>query len=212
MRSTLPRFVGVVLTGLGLVALVGCGPSEPGIPTPLPSGSSGSTDTSTPTPTSSPTPTVPAGFATTPVVVPSAGTPTHRGLLTDVFVTSVAGNDQVTWRFLGGPAKCRVRYVRPPIVGDASGQPIAVNGQAFLEVRCSPASGYDMTKPTAPATYHGPNRVTGESSNVTEVVKTGDFEAVLHWVIGLQQRVPFTASSSTSAGRTTLVVTVLPVS
>ena len=43
-------------------------------------------------------------------------------------------------------------------------------------------------------TYTGPNRLAG-TDPVTEVAKTGDFEAVVTWVIGLDRELPFSAES-----------------
>ena len=45
--------------------------------------------------------------------------------------------------------------------------------------------------PAAPRTYTGPDRVRGDTSVVTEVVRTGDFEANLSWAIGVRREVPF---------------------
>ena len=47
-------------------------------------------------------------------------------------------------------------------------------------------------------TYTGPKRIQGEGSDVREVVKTGDFESVVTWVIGLDEKRPFTTNASES--------------
>ncbi len=41
-------------------------------------------------------------------------------------------------------------------------------------------------------TYTGPKRLPG-TDPVAEVVKTGDFEGVVTWVIGLDRELPFSA-------------------
>jgi hypothetical protein len=41
--------------------------------------------------------------------------------------------------------------------------------------------------------YAGPARVGGDTAVVREVVRTGDFEATLTWVVGLEHRVDFRA-------------------
>jgi hypothetical protein len=46
-------------------------------------------------------------------------------------------------------------------------------------------------------TYTGPRRLSG-TEPITEVVKTGDFEGVITWVIGLDQKRPFTTEASDS--------------
>ena len=55
-----------------------------------------------------------------------------------------------------------------------------------------PASGFDLTVPEGKLVYTGPRRIAGDGTSVVrEVVRTGDFEAVLTWAIGLHGRVPF---------------------
>jgi hypothetical protein len=74
-----------------------------------------------------------------------------------------------------------------PFTEDASGRPVAIAGSAFLTVRCEPAYGYDFE--TGDPTYTGPKRITPTGTrHVREVVETGDFEAVLNWVIGLDEQ------------------------
>jgi len=61
-------------------------------------------------------------------------------------------------------------------------------------VRMDPASGVDLT-PTSDQkgyteTYTGPKRINAGTPEVTEVVQTGDFEAVLNWVDGRDRTPP----------------------
>jgi hypothetical protein len=86
-----------------------------------------------------------------------------------------------------------VRYVQPPIVEDGSGKRVAIAGDAYLSVRMEPASGFDL-EGTSGQVYTGPVRIGGSDAGtnvVLEVVRTGDFEAVLTWVAGLEDRAPF---------------------
>ena len=86
----------------------------------------------------------------------------------------------------------RVGPTDPPIREDASGNEVAVKGEAFLEVSMKLASGFDQSVPEGRQVYKGPRRVSGSTSSiVTEAVQTGDFEAVLTWVIGLESSQPF---------------------
>lgn len=127
--------------------------------------------------------------------VASPGFPLAGGAyatLTDVRVASHPGFDRVVLEFDGAEAPgYQVGYVPPPILQDGSGEEIAVAGEAFLEVRMHPASGYDATAEEWTPTYTGPDRVTGDTALVTEVVRTGDFEAMLAWTIGLRTDAPF---------------------
>jgi hypothetical protein len=113
-------------------------------------------------------------------------------LLTDVRVAGHDGFDRVVLQFDGADMPSyRVTYVHPPIVQDGSGDELHVDGTAFVELRLTPASGFDSVGTSWEPTYHGPNRVTGDTAVVTEVVRTGDFEANLAWVVGLRTQQPF---------------------
>ena len=133
------------------------------------------TTTTTEAPTTTTTTTAFDG-STAPTEGPATATGT--ALLTDVQVAP----GQVTFTFREGTPGYRVGYTSDPITQDASGEPVAVEGDAHLTVRFEPSSGYDMEAEAE--SYTGPERVPGEDP-ITEVVRTGDFEAVLNWVIGL---------------------------
>jgi hypothetical protein len=85
---------------------------------------------------------------------------------------------------------------------DGSGRHLDVDGSAFLVVRFEPAATADLSGDQLEFTYKGPRRVTGDATRyVREVVKTGDFESVLTWTIGLSERRPFTVETSGSPPR-----------
>jgi hypothetical protein len=82
---------------------------------------------------------------------------------------------------------------------DASGNPIAVAGAAFLVVKLMPAMTAKIEGDHVTKTYTGPRRLTvGDDSIVRDVVKTGDFESVVTWVIGLDKQRRFTTDASDS--------------
>jgi hypothetical protein len=57
-----------------------------------------------------------------------------------------------------------------------------------------PASGYDLNSGEGTLIYKGPRRISGAdagTSVIKDVVRTGDFEALLTWTIGLDGKVPF---------------------
>jgi hypothetical protein len=120
------------------------------------------------------------------------GTPANQpaALLTDVAVTTAGCRDSVTFTFeKSGSAvpSCTVAYQPGPFTDDASGAPVTVAGSAFLTLRCYPAYGYDFV--SGVTTYTGPKHITPTGTrHVREVVKTGDSEGVLNWVIGLDQQ------------------------
>ena len=80
---------------------------------------------------------------------------------------------------------------------DGSGKPIRIEGSAFLVVRLTPAMTAEISGDEVEPTYTGPGRIQAEGfSFVREIVKTGDFEAVVTWVIGLDEKRPFKATAS----------------
>ncbi len=138
------------------------------------------------------------GFGTAPVTAGGTG----FGLLTAVRLGAHPGFDRVVFEFRDARPGHDVRYVDPPIVADGSGDPVAVEGTAFLQVRMEPASGFDFDA-GAPV-FTGPDRISGTSagtSAVREVVRTGDFEAVLTWVVGVRARLGFRVSTLTAPSR-----------
>lgn len=125
----------------------------------------------------------------------------HATLLTAVEVTGEAGFDRVVFRFEGsGTPLVDIGYVTE-VRADGSGDPVAVEGEAFLSVRMEPASGVDLSGEEFERTYTGADRVRGETSSITEVVRTGDFEANLTWVVGLRRQVPFRVLTDAAGGR-----------
>lgn len=82
-------------------------------------------------------------------------------------------------------------------IEDASGNPVAIAGDAFLVVKLTPAMTAKIDGDQVTKTYTGPRRLQG-SGPIAEVVKTGDFESVVTWVIGLDQKHLFTTDTSDS--------------
>lgn len=130
----------------------------------------------------------------------------RRASLVDVRVGAHDGFDRVVLEFDGQDVPSyRVGYVDPPVRQDGSGNEVDVAGDAFLELRVTPASGRTAQ---GEVTYEGPRRVpAGDAAVVTEVVRTGDFEANLAWVAGVDRRRPFAVAFLTDPLR--LVVDVV---
>jgi hypothetical protein len=78
---------------------------------------------------------------------------------------------------------------------DASGNPVEIASDAFLVVKLMPAMTAKIDGDQVTKTYTGPRRLPG-TDPITEVVKTGDFEGVVTWVIGLDRTRPFSAEAS----------------
>jgi hypothetical protein len=132
------------------------------------------------------------GAGTTPVSGPATGDET--ALLERIAVARHEGYDRVVFQFRNHLPGYRVEYQSPPFAEDGSGNPVHVAGNAFVVVRMEPASGFDVTTGEGELVYKGPTRIKGSdvgTSVVHELVRLGDFEAVLTWVIGLEERVDF---------------------
>ena len=113
-------------------------------------------------------------------------------LLTGVAIASDKCVDRVTFDFSSKTADApsyTIEYQPGPFTEAGSGATVPVAGQAFLVVRLEPAYGFDFE--SGQPSYTGPKRIPGErADHVTEVVETGDFEAVMTWVIGLDSKRP----------------------
>lgn len=124
-------------------------------PSATPATSSPATTTSSPPPTSAPPPTVPAGYSLdgrTSPTFPNLGG--DLGGIGRVRVGHHEGYDRVVWEFPGsGRPTYQVHYVDTPL-GDGSGDPVPVRGDAFVEVLITtvgvPAAGTPRP-PDAPA-------------------------------------------------------------
>lgn len=105
------------------------------------------------------------------------------------------GFDRVVFRFRGANVPgYRVGFVDPPLNEDGSGDPVPLDGKAIIAVRLEPASGFDLGQGEGTLVYKGPKRIQGAPAGlqvITELARTGDFEAVLSWAIGLDHASDF---------------------
>ena len=141
------RRVGFLLAAFVALALVpaACGgddeTTEAGVTTVITTVEVTTTEpaaTTAPTTTASEPPGPP--FSTAPAQGEALST--RLALLTDVRLGRHEGYDRIVFEFLpGGRPGYRVRFVRPPIVEDASGNEVEVDGEAFLSIRLEPALG-----------------------------------------------------------------------
>ena len=172
----------VVTAALLALVGVGCGGDSDDEPT---------TSVTSPTATTEPTTTEEAFEGGTEPVTGEAQV-AETALLERVAVAGHDGYDRVVFQFKNGLPGYRVEYVEPPLREDGSGNLVRLDGEAFVVVRMEPASGFDLSVPEGEMVYTGPRRIAGDGTSVlNEVVRTGDFEAVLTWAVGLDARVPF---------------------
>jgi hypothetical protein len=183
-----------------LFAVSGCGNGDN---TAAPGGDSTSATTTATTPGTTTDGIDPLADASTdPVEGAAAGSET--ALLERIAVGRHEGYDRVVFQFKNNLPGYRVEYVEPPLKEDGSGKPVSVSGNAVVVVRMEPASGFDLNTAEGVMVYKGPRRIEGASAGtsvVEELVRTGDFEAVLSWAIGLSDKVDFRVTTATSPAR-----------
>lgn len=192
----------VAVSLIGLLA-VACDGNGAEVSSPSTTGGGASTPTSAP---AGPTTTVTLpNAATTATSVPGLG-PAGVAHLTALRAARQPGFDRVVFEFEGPTVPpARVEYVNRPIRQDGSGNEVTVAGAAVLTVRMFPASGVDLTGATLRQVYTGRDRIDpADTQVVEELVRTGDFEAVLTWAVGVKRQAPFLVT--TLAGPSRLVV------
>jgi hypothetical protein len=122
--------------------------------------------------------------------------------LVDVRAGHRNGWDRVVFEFEDAlPPPPRVRYV-DRLVADGSGLPVRVAGRAVLRVRFEPAQAHtDTGAPTG-----APRRVAFTLPNVMTAVRSGDFEAVTTYGLGVAKRTPFRVTTLTGPSRVVVEV------
>lgn len=106
------------------------------------------------------------------------------------------GFDRVVFDFKNGLPRSRTASYVPTLVADGSGLPVRIAGRAILQVRFSPANAHDAAGHST-----APSRVTYALPNVMTLVRSGDFEAVTTYGIGLMSRQPVHLFALTSPPR-----------
>ena len=109
---------------------------------------------------------------------------TGRGLLVRVRATKAGQVDRVVFEFEDELPGYRAEYVQRPVLEDGSGEVVEIEGESVLLVRFEPASGFDQSG-EGRVVFKGPERLDLATETVVDVVRVGDFEAVLQWAIGI---------------------------
>ena len=119
----------------------------------------------------------------------AGSSPPKTALLTHV----KAEPSRATFTFRSAPLRITAGWVpKEKVAEDGSGRHVPVAGAAVLVVRFVPASGVDLSGSVLRITYEGPRRLKPAARGaVREVVRVGDFEAMLSWAIGLDRRRAF---------------------
>ena len=175
----LVRIALLSLTSAAFILAAACGDDdeEPGATTPA------ATASEEPTPTEAP-----FSGARDPVVA----TPLPAfipALLSDIQTAEEDGFDRITFEFAFAIPGFDIRYVEPPIIYDPRGEPMEIEGSAFIVIRMEPAAGHDPN--TGASTYVGPLELKPALPSILEAERVGDFEGVLSWALGLSEEADF---------------------
>lgn len=164
----------------------------------------------TPTATSESTPEEEPGSASPTLDAaaygPFSGSPEDPGLggswIADVRSAAHPGHDRVVIEFDGHYVPTyRVGYTETSgPFRDVPGDVVPVEGEAFLDVWLQGTSRVDMHNNYTPV-YTGGDRVRSDTRVVTEVVEIEDFEANVHWIVGLDSRAAFLVWTMDSPSR-----------
>ena len=124
--------------------------------------------------------------------------------LTNVTLSSTDCSDKVVFDFeeqAPGPGfDISYQPASTAKVEDGSGNAVEIDGDAFLVVRLTPAMTAKIDGEQVTKTYTGPKRLPQDpDSAVRDVVKTGDFEAQVTWVLGLDEDRPFKIAATDSS-------------
>lgn len=141
------------------------------------------------------TATTSTGVSTT--IAGSTGTVTNTEIsgapgpnLTDVRIGDHDGFVRIVFDLTGdGTPMYIIGYEQAPFLA-TSGDPVPVEGAAFLVVHLSPARRYDID--TLVPTYTGDLVLEPGFDPIEQIVFIDDFEAAMQWVIGLDAEHPFT--------------------
>jgi len=106
--------------------------------------------------------------------------------------------DRFTLEFDRAPPGYKVEYVGPPVLADPSGQEVTIEGNAFLQITMQGAVANYLNTENL---YTGPNELKPGLPNLVEAELTGDFEAVLIWVLGLSEEADFRVTTLESPAR-----------
>ena len=166
----MPRLTVLLLTAVMLLVLAACDGGDGG---------------ATPTTTDAPAATAAFEGGREPVEVLDRAPPTP--LLVDVRTGQHEGFDRVVFEFRNVLPGYRIEYVQSPIAACGSGMPVTIAGDAFLQMRMTPAAAHDEQ---GNVTF-GTTEITPALPTILEVESTCDFEGEVTWVLGLSEEVDF---------------------
>jgi hypothetical protein len=105
-----------------------------------------------------------------------------RANITDVRIGTHDGYDRVVFEFRDGLPEASLERAAPPFTHDASGEPIAVEGDSFLRLVMR---GGTKQQDDGTSSYDGPTEFDPGHPALVDLVEGGDFEAQSTWYFGL---------------------------
>lgn len=178
--SRTPSFA-LVVPSLVALLVAGCAGAPPS--TPSPSAVAPTTTTAAP-----PTPTV------VPTATEASSDASGFGLLSAVRVAGQGATDRIVFEFAEAVPGYRISYVDLPVYSDPAGEEVPLAGTGALQISLIGSSAYREVGDTEPA-FPVQRRISGDTTQVTELVNLGDFERVLVWAAGVRERTGFTVST-----------------
>jgi len=200
MHHRFPGASWLIMTLLLAACGVGTTTSSAGLPVAVSASPSPSMGSSEPSASGTPIPTAePSGGAGFACDLPVHGSGTvPRANVTDVRVGTHDGYDRIVFQFRGGIPEFDIASATPPFTADPSGQPLTVNGSAFLSITLH--GGTKQTDSGA-SSYSGPRNFAVDFPTLLTLVEGGDFEAVSTWYVGLSDMSCLRVSTLTEPDR-----------
>jgi hypothetical protein len=134
-----------------------------------------------------------------------AGADNEVSTLQQVRIANDGTFDRVVFEFLGGaPA---TTLIGPDantgtVEEDPSGRPVAVAGAQVVTVRMEGAIAMVNTVDSTIPLYSGPTSFSPtDTANIAQVTKTGEFEGVMRWAIGMRSATVVTVQTMTNPDR-----------
>jgi len=198
------RLVAITLAGLALAACTSPSSSPTATPPPAsePSGTPVASGGESPAATADPVPSDELGPFTCDLPLHEDAT-IARANITDVRIGTHAGYDRIVFEFAGGLPEASLERAEPPFTHDASGEPIAVQGESFL--RLIMRGGTKQTD-EGTSSYDGPTEFEPNAPALVHLVEGGDFEAQSTWYFGLTAESCVRVLTLTDDGTARLVI------
>jgi hypothetical protein len=124
------------------------------------------------------------------LVTEASGDGAGFGLLRAVRVAGREDADRIVFEFVDAVPRYRISYADLPVQSDPAGEDVSLDGTAAVQISLIGSSAYVDQLDLEPA-FPIPGRISGDTSQVTELVNLGDWERVLVRAAGVRDRTGF---------------------